>query len=92
MPPVVYLLVYPQKRHLSITGFTPIKSLLIDGGYVLLDNIRYGINDKVLVAFENLDGILYNARWCIIHSDAKTGRNYINIHRRRYWLDDFMRV
>lgn len=61
------------------------------GGYVLLDNIRYGINVKVLVAFENLDGILYNAHWCIIHSDAN-GRNYINIHRRRYWIDNFMKV
>ena len=62
------------------------------GGYVLLDNIRYGVQDKILVAFEDLDGRLYNARWCIIHSDDKTGRNYINVHRRRYWLDDFMKV
>lgn len=62
------------------------------GGYVLLDNIQHGAQDKILVAFEDIDGRLYNAHWRIIHGDAKNGRNYINIHRRRYWLDDFMKV
>lgn len=62
------------------------------GGYVLLDNIRYGIEDKILVAYVGSDGLLYNAHWCIVHTDAETGRSYINIYRCRYWLDDFMRV
>lgn len=62
------------------------------GGWALMDAIKYGIDDSILVAYMGLRGKLYNAHWCIIHTDAETGRSYINIYRCRYWLDDFMRV
>lgn len=61
-------------------------------GWALMDAIKYGIDDSILVAYVGSGGKLYNARWCIIHTDAETGRSYINIYRCRYWLDDFMRV
>ena len=62
------------------------------GGWCLMDAIQRGPDNKILVAFEDLDGKLYNAHWCRIHTDLKSGRDYINIHRFKYYLDDFLRL
>lgn len=39
------------------------------GGWVLMDAIKYGFDDKILVAYVGSDGKLYNAHWCIIHEE-----------------------
>lgn len=75
----------------KIAAFGPCVSNF-GGGWALMDAIKYGIDDSILVAYVGSGGKLYNAHWCIVHTDAETGRSYINIHRCRYWLDDFMRV
>lgn len=61
------------------------------GAWVMLDGVRYGINDYVHIAWEDDAGRLVSPRWCMVH-ERKDGSTYINIARRRYNLDDFMRV
>lgn len=50
-------------------------------GWVLMNAIKYGIDDSILVAYMSSDGKLYNAHWCIIHTDCKSSRCYVNIYR-----------
>lgn len=58
-------------------------------GWMLMDAIKYDIDDSILVAYMYSDGKLYNAHWCIIHTDCKSGLCYVNIYRRRYYFVDF---
>lgn len=62
------------------------------GGWCIMDSIKYGVDDSILVTYQDLDGHLYNAHWCRIHTDFKSGHSYINIHRRKYYIDDFLWV
>lgn len=74
----------------KIAAFGPCDNF--GGGWVLLDVIKYDVNDSILVAYAGLGGKLYNAHWCIIHTDCKSDRDYINIYRCRYYLYDFLRA
>nr|DAG82758.1 MAG TPA: hypothetical protein [Caudoviricetes sp.] len=81
----------PYKGTAKIAAVGPCNSNW-GGGWCLMDSIKYDVDESILVAYEDLDGHLYNAHWCRIHTDFKSGRGYINIHRWRYYLDDFLRV
>lgn len=63
------------------------------GGWCIMDAVKCNCDGNfILVAYEDLDGHLYNAHWCRVHTDPKLGRNYINIHRLRYYLGVFLWV
>lgn len=75
----------------KIAAFGPADSNF-GGGWMLMDAIKYDIDDSILVAYMCEDGKLYNAHWCIIHTDCKSGLCYVNIYRRRYYFVDFLKA
>lgn len=80
----------PYTGNAKIAAFGPCDNF--GDGWALMDAIKYGIYDSILVAYVGSGGKLYNAHWCIIHTDCKSGRCYVNIYRQRYYFDDFMRT
>lgn len=82
----------PYKGTAKIAAVGPCNSNW-GGGWCIMDAVKCTCDgDFILVAYEGLDGHLYNAHWCRVHTDLKSGRNYINIHRWRYYLGDFLWV
>lgn len=63
------------------------------GGWCIMDAVKRNCDGYfILVTYEDLDGRLYNAHWCRVHTDRKLGHNYINIYRCKHYLRDFLWV